>query len=253
MLKLAGCSHEAAAFACKTWHYSRSLPAGKLVKIGVWEGGVFIGAVLFGRGANNNIGKRYSLRQVEVCELVRVALKGHDAPVSKIMALAVRLLRKQSPGLRLIVSYADPEQGHHGGIYQACGWLYAGRSGEQRELVVNGRDLHKRSANARWGTASPEKIEKMTGFRVEYGPIRWKHTYLLALDDAMKGQIEPLRQPYPKRARDGEADNGSARTSTDADKATGDRREPRETPPEQAGSEAESRAGAPRAYHRQGC
>lgn len=209
-LRLAGCERNAAAFACRTWHYSRKMPAGKLVTIGVWEGGKFIGAVVFGRGANNNIGARYRLGQTEVCELVRVALKGHGAPVSKIVAVAVKLLRRQSPGLRLIVSYADPEQGHVGTIYQAMGWLYAGQSQAQRELVINGADVHKRSAGSRYGTASPARLRALTGLPVDYGPKRWKHLYLMPLDAAMRSAVEPLRQPYPKRGTNGPESDGDA-------------------------------------------
>lgn len=212
-LRLAGCTHEAASYACRRWHYSGKMPAGKLVKVGVWEAGRFIGAVVFGRGANNHIGSRYSLRQTEVCELVRVALCDHSAPVSRVVAIALRLLRRQSPGLRLIVSYADPEQGHVGTIYQALGWLYVGQSQAQRELVVNGEDMHKRSANSRWGTASPQRLRALTGFRVDYGPVKWKHTYLLPLDDAMRAQIAPLVQPYPKK----ETADGPQRTAAEAD------------------------------------
>lgn len=212
-LRLAGCSRKAAEFACVNWHYSGKIPAGKLVTVGVWEAGSFIGAVVFGRGANNNIGTRYRLGQTEVCELVRVALKSHRAPVTRIVAVALRLLRQQSPGLRLIVSYADPAQGHVGGIYQGGNWLYAGASQAQRELVINGADVHKRSAGSRWGTASPERLRALTGLPVEYGPKLWKHTYLMAFDPAMAAQIEPLRKPYPKRERD----DGRERTAAAAD------------------------------------
>jgi hypothetical protein len=36
-LKVDFCSHEAAKYACEHWHYSRCVPASKLIKIGVWE------------------------------------------------------------------------------------------------------------------------------------------------------------------------------------------------------------------------
>lgn len=198
-LRLDWCSHEAAKYAVMNWHYSRKMPAGKLVKIGVWESGQFIGCVIFGRGANNNIGTAYKVSQTQVCELVRVALTVHISPVSRVVATAVRMLRKHSPGLRVIVSYADPAQDHHGGIYQAMNWLYVGSSRPQRELRVAGEFMHKRVASSRWGTASPEQIRKMTGLDVEYGPVEWKHTYLYPLDDAMRDQIAPLAKPYPKR------------------------------------------------------
>ena len=35
-LHLNWASHQAALYACQKWHYSKSLPTGKLVKIGVW-------------------------------------------------------------------------------------------------------------------------------------------------------------------------------------------------------------------------
>jgi hypothetical protein len=128
VLKLDWCSHAAAKYAVEHWHYSQKMPAGKLAMVGVWESDAFIGTVLFGRGGNNHIGTAYDLQQTQVCELVRVALRKHAAPVSRIVSIAVKMLRQLSPGLRLIVSYADPVQDHHGGIYQAMNWLYVGSS-----------------------------------------------------------------------------------------------------------------------------
>jgi len=200
-LRIDWATHAAAKYACENWHYSGSVPAGKIVKVGVWEADKFVGVVLFGRGANNRMASAYQLAQDQAAELVRVALTRHDAPVSRINAQAIRFLVKQSPGLRLIVSYADPKQFHHGGIYQAGNWLYSGRSQAQRELVINGAFTHKRSAHAKYGTASPEKITAMSGARVEWAPVEWKHIYLMPLDAEMKARIMPLAKPYPKRVK----------------------------------------------------
>lgn len=207
-LKLDWCSHAAAKYAVEHWHYSEKMPAGKLVHVGAWENGRYIGAVIFGRGGNNNIGTAYQLKQTEVCELVRVALTAHVSPVSKVVSIAVRMLKKQSIGVKLIVSYADPKEKHHGGIYQAMNWVYVGSSRPQRGVLVAGAFLHKRSASARWGTASPEAIRRKTGLNVEYGPVEWKHTYLYPLDAEMRARILPLAKPYPKRV--GSADSGTA-------------------------------------------
>lgn len=212
-LKLDWCSHEAAKYAVEHWHYSRKMPKSKLAKIGVWENAVFVGAVVFGVGANNHSASAVGLQVTEVCELVRVALNKHQTPVSKIVSVAVKMIRREFGALRLILSYADPEQGHHGGIYQAMGWLYAGTSTPQRELLVEGRFMHKRVASLRYGTASPERIKQMTGHRVEYGPVQWKHTYYLPLDDAMRKQIAPLAKPYPKRVTRGQGEIDSAAQS----------------------------------------
>jgi hypothetical protein len=172
------------------------MPTGKLVKVGVWEDRRYIGVVLFGRGANNNFSKPYGLKQTEVCELVRIALTKHIAPVSRIVRLAVMLLRGQSPGLRLIVSYADPDQKHYGGIYQACGWLYVGHSRAQWDVMFNGRAMHKRTAYKLFGT-----IKGMPK-----SPERWKHKYLLPLDAQMRVTLLPHAKPYPKRPKQAMAD-----------------------------------------------
>jgi len=195
VLKIDWATHEAAKHAVENWHYSESMPAGKLVKVGAWENGKFIGVVLFGRGANNNISKPYRLDQTAACELVRIALTKHITPVSKIAAIAMRFLKANSPGLRLIISYADPLQGHHGGIYQAGNWLYCGTSQAQQEVVHNGKIMHKRTANNLFGT-----IKGM-----QKSPIIGKHKYLMPLDNEMRKQILPLSRPYPTRACSTEA------------------------------------------------
>ena len=192
-LKLDWCSHEAAKFACEHWHYSRCMPAGKLVKIGVWENDVFKGVVLYGRGANNNIGSPYGLDQTEVCELVRIALNKHKTHVSKIMAISIKMIVKQSKGLKLIISMADPEQNHTGSIYQATNWIYTGRTQEQCEVMYNGKIMHKRTANSKFGTIKGMEKSK---------PL-WKHKYLMPLDEEMRKQVLLLSKPYPKKSSAG--------------------------------------------------
>lgn len=127
-LRLDWCSHQAAKYAVEHWHYSRTMPAGKNVYVGAWESAKFIGAVIFGMGSGNATnGTRFGLvRTGQMAELTRVALTEHKTPVSRIVAISLRMLRSQSPGLRLVISMADPKQGHHGGIYQAGGWVYTG-------------------------------------------------------------------------------------------------------------------------------
>lgn len=192
ILKVAPCSHEAAKYAVENWHYSRSLPAGKLFKVGAWEGDRFIGAIIFGYGANGNIGKPYGLVQTEVCELVRVALRGHVWPVSRIMRFALKMLKESSPGMKLVVSYADTGQDHHGGIYQATGWIYEGYFGGECSVIVNGRKMHRRQAYSLYGTTRPNGSVNV--------PASGKHKYLLTLDNEIRERIKPLAKPYPKRA-----------------------------------------------------
>lgn len=198
-LKIDWATHEAAKYACENWHYSKCLPVGKLVKVGAWEDNKFIGVVLFGRGANYNMVKGYGLGQDQGCELVRIALTSHKTPVSKIAAMAMRFLKKQSPNLRLIVSYADPEQGHHGGIYQAGNWLYRGLSSSALKVWYNGKWSHKKTVDDA-GIDQTNMIKKR---------VSGKHTYLMPLDAEMRERILPLSKPYPKRVKEQALENPS--------------------------------------------
>lgn len=197
-LKLGWCDQKAAKYAVEKWHYSRSLPNGKTVAVGAWENGQFVGCVQFGLGSNLRIGLPWGLPQEQVCELQRVALTTHLTPTSQIVSGAVRVLKKHSPGLRLIVSYADPKQGHHGGIYQAMNWFYIGSSRPQAELLINGQFMHKRSAFSLYGTASTKELQAR-GIDAVRAPIEWKHKYVLPLDRHIRKIIIPTALPYPKR------------------------------------------------------
>lgn len=206
-LRLDWCSHEAAKYAVEHWHYSKSMPAGKSVKVGVWEEEKYIGCVIYSQGANNMIGRPYGLLQQQVCELTRVALTAHKNPVSRIIMLAQKFLKRQSPGIRLIVSYADTNQGHNGGIYQATNWIYVGEI-ELDCCLLFGKPVHRRTIFARYGTNSVEWLKKNIDPSATWADGAGKHKYLMPLDDAMRKQIEPLRKPYPKRGS-GETDNAA--------------------------------------------
>lgn len=206
VLKLDWCSFEAAKYAVEKWHYSARMPSGALVKVGVWEDGQFIGVVLFGRGAIHRIGSPYGLKQTECIELVRVALTKHSAPVSRIVGVAIKMLHRQSPGIRLLVSFADDSHGHHGGIYQAMNWTFVGDVRTPTNVIVNGEPIHRRSAHAKYGTYAMEWLRANVDPNARYDIEVVKHKYIYPLDDAMREQIAPLAKPYPKRPRAGSVD-----------------------------------------------
>ena len=191
-------THKAAKYACENWHYSGAIPKSKLVKFGIWEDEKFIGVIIFGSGASPQIGCPYNLKSGEVCELVRIALTAHKSEVSKILSLALKFLKRSNGGLRLIVSYADPLQNHHGGIYQASNWIYSGTTVpcEWFQIVATGKMVHSHSY--RRGRRGRATIDKANGVIRSVKLV--KHKYLMPLDKAMKDQVQSLSKPYPKRA-----------------------------------------------------
>lgn len=210
-LKVDWCSFEAAKHAVLNWHYSKRMPAGKLARFGVWEDGKFIGAVVFGMGANNHIACPYGLKNHEVCELVRVALTDHSNTVTKIVALALRMLKLQYPGLKMVVSYADPSEGHHGGIYQAGNWIYLGTSKPDKVPVLDGRIAHGRTLSERVKRGTAKRSE------VEWVSKPGKHRYIYPLEPKLRKEWETKAIDRPKRSAgeiEGDANGESQGDST---------------------------------------
>lgn len=194
------CDHQAASYAVLHWHYSKTMPVGKMVKFGVWDDGRFIGAVIFARGNSPTLGQSYGLKQVEVCELVRVALTDHKPPVSQIVAVCLKQLKQTNPDLRLVISFADPAEGHNGSIYQAMNWVYTGESSPSWQWLHNGEWKHNREiTSGAFGKGGAIKDYTMLPKRQTLG----KHRYLYPLDRAMRRRIAPLAKPYPKRPQGG--------------------------------------------------
>lgn len=201
-LKLAWVDNAAALYAVKNWHYSKSLPTAPVLRIGVWEDAQFIGAVCFSRGASPHLGKAYGLQQTDLCELTRVALKKHKTMVTRILKIAISLLRKQCPRLKIIVSFADSNEGHHGGIYQGGNWVYTGMTAPKFEYVDRfGKRWHDRQVSENGLIKQYGKIvrcPKMSDCKKVHQ--QGKHRYVMPLDSDMKAVVERMRKPYPKRA-----------------------------------------------------
>jgi hypothetical protein len=122
-----------------------------------------------------------------------------------VVSYALRAIKRQSD-LRLIISYADPREGHLGIIYQASNWVYIGRSAADDKrnhpyCAPDGKVIHWRTMSGicgRYGKQHTEQAATELGYTSLPGIP--KHKYLYPLDRAMRRQIEPLRKPYPKRA-----------------------------------------------------
>ena len=195
-LRVDWCSTKAATFAVTHWHYSRTMPVVKTVRLGVWWDGRFVGAVVFSRPCRNQH-LMFGLRPEEVSELGRVALDRHEGfHVTEVVARAMKLLKQRCPGLRLVVSFADPAEGHLGRIYQAGNWIYTGTSAAAQILVHQGRKLHRRHYTG--ATFDHPKAKPPPGS--VWVPVPGKHRYVMPLDRRMRKQMLKLAKPYPQPA-----------------------------------------------------
>jgi hypothetical protein len=144
-----------------TYHYSRTMPdATREVFGGYFPGEVLAGIVVFGMGAGKGQYLRLlpDLRDGEYRELSRLwSPDGMPTNTeSRLIATSIRLL---DPSVRLVVSYADPSQGHLGRVYQATNFLYLGMTdGGERLVDEDGQEVHSkllsvyRMRRPRWPT-----------------------------------------------------------------------------------------------------
>ena len=182
-------------------HYSRRMPGNiQHCYAARGQGGLFGNhGDLFAAAVFSIPPTRWGEELIELTRLVR--LPTFSVPLSHLISFACSRLRKQ--GWALAVSFADQQQGHHGGVYQAAGWLYDGRRERQMDgVLINGVFRSGRSCNSQWGTRSPDKLRQiLPSHSVEPHFDEGKHLYWKPLSIAGRSRARRLglkALPYPK-------------------------------------------------------
>jgi hypothetical protein len=125
---LIGHARDLAVDTIRRNHYTRSVPSGKSHYL-KFEDAIVVWSI----PANNNIAKYVLGWKGNVWELSRLwAPDGHEKNLlTRAISAAVEAIRRlENPDA--LVSYADPNAGHKGGVYRAASWLYHGKSEEVR-------------------------------------------------------------------------------------------------------------------------
>jgi len=185
----------------KKYHYSKCMPSA-IQHCFAWRapGGLFgdsgepLAAVIYSVPVNRN----WPSDALELARLVR--RDDFDGQLSTFVAWSLRWLRANGD-YPFVLSYADTTHGHHGGIYQACGFTFVGTR-ESRHIGFWHGDtfIHGRSSNARLGTQSIDKVAQLKPeWKPAYGEP--KHLYVFPLRQRLKAVCrrfgwQPL--PYPK-------------------------------------------------------
>lgn len=207
-MRLTVATRDAIKFACLHYHYAQTVPV-NTIGFNVYNaGGEWCGVIVYGTGANCHIGSEYGVKMGEILELVRVALNGKQEATSQAVAASLKMIHEKCPLCRLILSYADMDQGHLGTIYQATNWIYCGISGVDTAgsrnncWIINGKKTHKRGVTdflkGCGCLATLENVRRYIDPNAEYFRSVGKRKYLYPLDKRMRKQILPLGKPYPK-------------------------------------------------------
>jgi hypothetical protein len=190
-MRLEKASYKAIKYACLNFHYAKAIPINTFGYSVFNDNNEWCGVALFGTGASPQIGKQYNLSQGQVIEFVRMALNGKQYKTSKVLGKSIKLIKKDLPLVKLIVSYADQEQGHNGIIYQATNWYYLGEV--KSPPIIEGK--HNKSMGGSIGAA-----RKILGREPNVYLPKPKHKYLYPLDKSLIPLCKSLSKPYPKQA-----------------------------------------------------
>jgi len=143
----------------KIHHYSGTVVVYSYVSFGVFWKGKLHGVLQFG----GSIDKRSLVKLVEgttwngFIELNRMALDKYLPRNSESRAIAVcmRLLKKEAPHIKWVVSYADGTQCGDGTIYRASGFVLTKITKNQAIMLWKGKKIAKMTLDAHATMLSP--------------------------------------------------------------------------------------------------
>ena len=120
-----------------------------------------------------------------VLELDRLCVRpGFNAKnlLSYFLSRVVKLVQKGSPGIMVLVSFADPRFGHDGTVYRASNWEYIGRTAKSYfYLSPDGNEVHKKTLYdfARRRSITEREYADQAGYRRVHVPPKLKFVYWL--------------------------------------------------------------------------
>ena len=126
-------------------HYAKRIPSISYA-FGLYDDKILIGICTFGSPPSNAlcVGVCGEENRDKVIELNRLCLNDHK--VKNLTSYFLSNCLKILPNDKIIVSYADTSQNHHGYIYQATNWLYTGLSAKRTERYdVNNPQKHSKT------------------------------------------------------------------------------------------------------------
>ena len=183
------------------YHYSHTWPNTSIV-LGFYFRSKLLGIVCYGVGANKNLIPSVckGVKPDEGFELVRLfafdwAPKNIE---SYMIAQSFKHIQQNYPKIKVLVSFADPKQGHLGIIYQATNWLYTGKSKDEFFFKFSGKLVHPRTVS-NYSKEMRKRIRNPKN-RVLVGG---KHRYVYLLGSKkqrkiLKSSLKHPILPYPK-------------------------------------------------------
>ena len=194
-------------FNCKDWlvnkHYAKRVPP-IIYSFGLYIDNVLNGVCTFGMPArcfNNGyacFGNDFKINTIELNRLVV-----NDGLPKNTLSFFVSKCLNMLPKPCCVISYADPNNGHQGYIYQATNWIYTGINSDYivKFYDENMKEIHARSVVSKYGTA--DRKEVLEKFNITSKKETSKHRYFKFLGSRkdIKNMYKNLKyeiKVYPK-------------------------------------------------------
>lgn len=173
-----------------------------------------IGVVVYGQPVGRSAAQSISdiVKISEVFELTRLFI--HDQYGRNIesycVAQSLKMVKRDFPQLKVVISYADNEAGHRGGIYQATNFLYQGNSTlallPNHSISLVGppyKWMHSRTVSSIYGSHNVEHLKKKINhtFYRKRESSKHRYIYFLCNKTEKKRILKNLKHPilpYPK-------------------------------------------------------
>ena len=175
---------------------------------------VLIGCLIYGNPVGRSAAASISdlIEPSQVFELTRLFI--HDNYGKNIesycIAKSFEWIKKNRPDIKALISYADVEQNHRGGIYQATNWIYQGNSA--MSLMPNysvslTKDpykwIHSRTVFENYGSHNIDHLKEAIGHTFYRKKESTKHRFVYFLGNKIdrKKHIKSMKHPsvpYPK-------------------------------------------------------
>ena len=181
-------------------HYSHAFPAAELC-LGFYVKEKLNAVIVYGQSASSTMKDSLPGKYWELVRLFSFDWAGKNME-SYCISQSIKYIKENHKDIEILVSFADPEQGHFGKIYHATNWYYCGVSVQDTWYVIDGKKVHPRTMNQRYGTRSKDKLEKL-GIKYEIKKMHCKHRYIYFLGNKkknkeMKKSLQYDILPYPK-------------------------------------------------------
>jgi len=197
---------------CRTKHYLHRVPH-IIAHYGLYRQDLLLGIITFGIPPSPHLmkicGEEY---KSNVLELNRLWCYDESPKNSEsfLIGQGIKLLKKDKPEIKILVSFADTREKHLGYIYQATNWYFTGYSiPGGGSIVINGKEYHSKSLNNKYNTSDINKLKKILNTEnIFYKPRSKKCRYVYFIGDSKK-ENKILKQlckyeinNYPKQLPD---------------------------------------------------